>query len=72
MRELDALLEAFLDRDFAALDRGEIALLEQILDLPDPELHGYLVRSIEPEDRAVAALIARIRHSLHPQTGAVR
>jgi succinate dehydrogenase flavin-adding protein (antitoxin of CptAB toxin-antitoxin module) len=71
MRELDAVLAAFADRYLGALDAGEISLLERILDLPDPELHAYLVGGLVPEDPRIAELIDRIRNSLDPETGQV-
>ena len=66
MRELDAVLEAFLQNQFATLDGEEKSRFEWILDLPDPELYGYLAGRTEPPDRSIAALIGRIRTSLHP------
>lgn len=71
MRELDAVLEAFVDKHLATLDGAEMSRLEAILDLPDPELYGYLVHGMEPRDHQVAALIERIRGSLHPEASEV-
>jgi antitoxin CptB len=64
MRELDALLLAFVDRSAAALTETEIATFEGILELPDPVLHSYLLGRSAPTDAATAALIERIRASL--------
>lgn len=66
MRELDAVLESFLDRSFVGLTSAERARMEVILDLPDPELHAYLVGRQEPEDPEFAALFRRIRSEFHP------
>jgi antitoxin CptB len=66
MRELDAVLQAFLGIAFAALSDDDKSRFEAILDLPDPELYGYLAGRLEPRDRNLAALIGRIRASLHP------
>jgi antitoxin CptB len=71
MRELDGLLAAFVDADLERLSPDEISVLEGVLDLPDPELHAYLVGRLVPEDRRVAELIERIRRSLRAPTRAV-
>jgi antitoxin CptB len=67
MRELDAVLQAFLQSAYAALGDDDKSRFEAILDLPDPELYGYLAGRLEPQDRSIAALIGRIRASLRPQ-----
>lgn len=66
MRELDAVLQSFLDRSFAGLTSAERDRMEVILDLPDPELHAYLVGRLEPEDPDYDALFRRIRGEFHP------
>ena len=64
MRELDAVLLAFLDGDAASLNDAEIACFEAILELPDPVLHAYLLGRSASADAATTALIERIRTSL--------
>ena len=64
MRELDALLLAFVDRSAAGFTDAEIAVFEEILELPDPTLHAYLLGRSAPADAATAVLIDRIRASL--------
>ena len=64
MRELDALLLAFVDRSAAEFTDAEIALFEGILELPDPTLHAYLLGRDEPSDPATAKIIERIRASV--------
>jgi antitoxin CptB len=66
MRELDAVLQSFLQTSYADLSAADIRRFEAILDLPDPELYAYLTGRSEPPDRHIARLIERIRHSLHP------
>lgn len=64
MRELDAVLGAFLDRLERAgesLSDADIATFGRILDLQDPELYGYLLGRSAPTDPAIAAFLARIR-----------
>ena len=60
MRELDALLLAFVDRA-ASLTEAEMAVFEGILELPDPVLHSYLLGRSAPADATTVALIERIR-----------
>jgi antitoxin CptB len=67
MRELDAVLHAFLDANALALSEAEIACFEGILELPDPTLHAYLLGRSAPVDAATAVLIERIRASLGSQ-----
>jgi antitoxin CptB len=64
MRELDAVLEAFLAGGFAELGEADKKRFESLLDLPDPELYGYLLSRNEPDDPETARLVARIRRSL--------
>lgn len=61
MRELDALLLAFVDQASAAFTEDELARFEEILALPDPVLHAYLLGRSDPPDAATAELIERIR-----------
>jgi antitoxin CptB len=68
MRELDAVLAAFLDAEGDRLTDGDIAGFEAILELPDPTLHAYLLGRSAPPDAATSALIERIRASLGPAT----
>jgi succinate dehydrogenase flavin-adding protein (antitoxin of CptAB toxin-antitoxin module) len=64
MRELDAVLLAFLDAQAAQLSEGEITCFEAILELPDPTLHAYLLGRSAPTDATIAGFIARIRAAL--------
>jgi len=66
MRELDAVLAGFLERSFAAMNAADRERMAVILDLPDPELHAYLVGRAVPEDPAYAALLRRIREDFVP------
>jgi succinate dehydrogenase flavin-adding protein (antitoxin of CptAB toxin-antitoxin module) len=61
MRELDALLLKFVEREAERLDAGEMARFEQILELPDPVLHAYLLQRSAPPDAATDTLLERIR-----------
>lgn len=63
MRELDSLLQNFVEDSLPSLTEAEIAGFEAILDLPDPTLHAYLVGRSVPPDSLTAGLIDRIRVS---------
>ncbi|HEX5048015.1 MAG TPA: succinate dehydrogenase assembly factor 2 [Gammaproteobacteria bacterium] len=67
MRELDAVLQSFLEAEFASLADGEMACFERILDLPDPELLGYVSGRSVPADADIASLVDRIRRSHRPR-----
>lgn len=66
MRELDAVLQGFLDSALGSLTDAEIASFEAILELPDPTLHAYLMGRSEPTSPAIAALVVRIRSAHRP------
>ena len=68
MRELDAVLAAFVDAEGERLSDAELGCFEAILELPDPTLHAYLLGRSAPADAATAALIERIRASHRPAT----
>ena len=61
MRELDTLLQAFLETDYGGLTAQEKAHFAEILECPDPDLHAYLVGKAEPVDAGLARLVDRIR-----------
>jgi antitoxin CptB len=68
MRELDAVLQSFVENVVATLSPSELACFEQILELPDPELLAYLTGRSAPQDPAIDRLIERIRASHRPQS----
>ena len=61
MRELDQILERFLERGFAELSAAEKLSFREFLGLPDPDIHAYLVGRAEPRDLELAKLLRRIR-----------
>ena len=67
MRELDAVLQSFVENEVATLPAPELARFEQILDLPDPELLAYLTGRSVPHDPDIGRLIERIRASHRPR-----
>lgn len=65
MRELDAVLQAFLERRYAGLSEVDKLRFEALLDLPDPELYGYVMGRIQPPDGDSERLFKEIGDSLH-------
>lgn len=54
MRELDELLLRYLDGRYTAADDSEKAAFQSLLQLPDPELIGYLLQQqASPPELAV-------------------
>ena len=67
MRELDGVLLGFLDREYDALSDGQKSAFADVLNLPDPEVYGYLAERSVPEDPAIAQIFDRIRASIRPE-----
>lgn len=61
MRELDRILESFLERDYLQLGEAERRYFAEFLELPDPDLHAYLIGKAVPSDPALARLLDSIR-----------
>ncbi len=65
MREVELLLEAFLDgRGCEELGKRERAAFERLLGCSDQELLGYLYGRVTPSDREMAWIVSRIRTNL--------
>lgn len=60
MKELDALLTAYLETHYDDASDAEKAAFQALLALPDPDLVGYLLRRQEPESKDIADVVARI------------
>jgi succinate dehydrogenase flavin-adding protein (antitoxin of CptAB toxin-antitoxin module) len=60
MKELDLLLIRWLDARFDAATEAERGEFEALLELPDPQLAGYLLGREAPEQAPRAALVASI------------
>lgn len=61
MKELDVLLERWLDRHSARASTEELQRFEALLDLQDPELARYLLAGQPHPEPALRALIDGIR-----------
>lgn len=61
MKELDVLLERYLQRDFGAASSDERGAFARLVELQDPQLAGYLLAGEPHPDPQTAQLIERIR-----------
>ena len=55
------MLVRWLDGPGQGASSAETAVFDRLLDLPDPELAGYLLRGEPSADPDLAALVAAIR-----------
>jgi antitoxin CptB len=67
MRELDAVLTAYLEAAYETLDNADKSRFAGLLDLPDPELYAYVVGRSDPDDPDTARIVRGIRYSLHSE-----
>jgi len=65
MRELDAILASFLQSSYESLSVEDKARFEALLELPDPDLHAYLVGRYDATDSSLERLLGRIRADFH-------
>lgn len=61
MRELDELLLRFLDSGYARASAEEKAGFRLLLELPDPDLVGYLLYRQQPESDALVRIVRSLR-----------
>jgi antitoxin CptB len=60
MRELEALLIAFVDFHYATAPGTEQDGFHALICLPDPEILGLLTGRVRSEDPGIAAVVERI------------
>ena len=65
MRELDELLIRYLESRYPAADDDEKATFQAVLELPDPELNGYLLQRQTPSSKPIAGVIELILRQAH-------
>ena len=63
MRELDVLLERYLERGWPQAGAAERAAFAALLELPDPELAALCLGQARSGDPLVAAVLAEITYS---------
>jgi antitoxin CptB len=61
MLENDLILTRFLDARGATLTEADVVQLDRLLDLTDNELWDLIAGRTEPDDPAVAPLVAELR-----------
>lgn len=66
MRELDGVLQGFLDREFDSLTERQKSVFVDVLNLPDPDVYAYLAQRSVPEDPELASIFDSIRNSIRP------
>jgi antitoxin CptB len=60
MRELDVLLQRYLDQRYPHAPREEQQAFEALLELPDPQLFDYVVKREQPSDLHSVNVVARL------------
>ncbi len=60
MKELDVLLERYMENRYDAAPESERAAFEHLLDMQDPELYLYLTGRIEAPEPRVRDIVERI------------
>jgi antitoxin CptB len=63
MRELDVLLERYLQERYPSAPAVEQQAFAALLEAPDPQLFAYIVQREVPEDPEWAHVIARLRNA---------
>jgi antitoxin CptB len=64
MRELDVLLERYMEHHYDQLDETGQALFERLLDFRNEDLMNWLLKDQVAPEPAIAALVQQIRQ--HP------
>jgi succinate dehydrogenase flavin-adding protein (antitoxin of CptAB toxin-antitoxin module) len=65
MKELDVLLEGYLERYYDTAPQQEQRIFSELLEWEDPQLLGYLMGRQTPKDEALAHVIGKIRSSVN-------
>jgi antitoxin CptB len=60
-REMDLILGRFADSAIADLPDGDLAELERLLELPDPDLYAALTGDVPLDPEYASALFDRIK-----------
>jgi antitoxin CptB len=60
-REMDLILGRFADAEIADLADAELAELERLLEVPDPDLYAAVIGDRPPPEEEAGALFARIK-----------
>jgi len=60
-REMDWLLGKFADASLASMPDADLALFEELIELPDPDLHRWILEPTAVPCRELVALIGVLR-----------
>lgn len=60
MRELDVVLQRYLEARYAIAPIAEQSAFEALLELQDPQLFAYLMRRETPTDPELLNVVARL------------
>ena len=60
MKELDLILQNWLERGYPLASPTERSLFARFLELPDPEIAGFLLGNAIPADPAMATLVTQL------------
>jgi antitoxin CptB len=63
MRELDVVLQRYLDQRYSVAPADEQRAFEALLDLQDPQLFAYLTGRDTPTDTELLNVVARLTHA---------
>ena len=66
MRELDQLLLRYLENEYADSDERQKSAFRELLQLPDPQLIGYLLGGQTPADSKIANVVSCIQDRARP------
>jgi len=61
MRELDLLLEGFLEQRYQTLSVDDRRLFARLLDCPNEDLMDWLLEGGSPQDEQLAGIVEQIR-----------
>ena len=64
MRELDYVLQDFLESCYESLSSSEIQAFQDLLSYPDHLLLEYVMGRMQPSDRVITDVVAKIRHAV--------
>ena len=61
-KELDYLMEGYLDKHYSLANKNEQALFEELLTLQDSQLILFLLGEQLPSSKGLASLVKKIRN----------
>ena len=70
MRELDLLLQRFLDTGLDSLENDDLDRLEQLLTQPDQDILAWLSDSDEPEDPELRSIVTIMQSRIQLKSNA--